>query len=134
MPSQDSDIRPFLPVKERAILIIEDHDGTRDALATLLSNAFEGWALLTAGSAERGLEVFHASSPAVVIMDASLPGMDGFEGTRLIKARRPATVVIMHSMHTDDVYRDRAVAAGASAFVSKICAADDLVATIRRLL
>jgi DNA-binding NarL/FixJ family response regulator len=117
-----------------AILIVEDHAGTRDALAALLGAAFRDWGLLTVDNAERALEIVCASNPAVVVMDISLPGIDGFEGTRLIKSTRPETIVIMHSMHTEDLYQARAAAAGASAFVSKVKASKDIVDVIRQLV
>ena len=114
--------------------MLDDHEPTRSALAALLQEAFSGCALLLADTAERAIEICESHAPTLVVMDIGLPGMDGLEATRLIKARWPATLVVMHSTSDEDVYRNYARVVGASAFVGKGRTASELVATIARLL
>ncbi len=66
--------------------------------------------------------------PAVVLMDARMPVLDGLEATRLIKGRWPEVKVVVLSMYSD--YRAGALAAGADAFLVKGCPAEVLLGTI----
>jgi DNA-binding NarL/FixJ family response regulator len=71
-------------------------------------------------------------APDIVVTDLEMPGMDGFALTRLITDRHPACRVIVHSLHDDPTVRKRAIAAGATHFVSKHDGPETLLATIRR--
>ena len=104
------------------------------AVRALLSAAFPACRILTAESAERALELCASDTPCVVVMDIVLPGIDGVEATRRIKARLPDIAVVMHSSHDMAMYRDAAAAAGASAFVSKHKTHSELVPAVSGLL
>lgn len=117
------------------ILIVEDHPATLAAVERLVSEAFPACRILTAGSAERALELCtNHHPPHVVVMDIVLPEMDGIEATRRMKALLPHTRVVMHSSHDFPMYRDGAAVAGADAFVSKNKTLIDLVPAIAGLL
>lgn len=102
-----------------SILIVEDHDGVRSALHKWLADEFPGDRILDARTGEEAVDLAHAQRPDIVLMDISLPGMNGIEATRRIKAVVPEVSVIMLTIHEDPVYRTEATAAGASAYVSK---------------
>ena len=116
------------------ILIVEDHPPMRAAVHELLSVAFPACRILAAESAEQALDLCASDAPCVVVMDVVLPGIDGIEATRRIKARLPGTAIVIHSSHDMAMYRDAAAAAGASAFVTKRKTLSDLVPAIAGLL
>ena len=115
-------------------MVVEDHPPTLAAVQALVSTALPGCRTLAAESGERALELCAEHAPQIVIMDISLPGINGIEATRRIKALLPDTCVLMHSSHDLQVYRDGSAAAGASAFVPKNRTFSDLVPAISSLL
>lgn len=116
------------------ILLVEDHAGTRLAVMELLRSAFACCRLLAADSAEAALPLCAAEAPAIVVMDISLPGINGIDATRLIRQAHPGTQVIMHSSSDQPIYREESLAAGAAAFVGKGRSGGELVAAIDALL
>jgi len=121
-------------VSRKKILIVEDHPATMSALSIMLSKAFPNCLLLAAASGEAAVTLCGTERPTVVIMDISLPGMNGIAATREIKLSTPNTAVVIHSSNDLQVYRDGATGAGTVAFVSKCDTANDLVPTIAALL
>ena len=75
---------------------------------------------------ERALE----TKPAIVLMDISMPGMDGLEATRQLKQSCPNTQVLALTVHDDKQYFMQMLAAGASGYLTKLAAPDELVAAI----
>ena len=116
------------------VLVVDDHPGVRQTVMALVSNQFPHLRLLEAGCAEDALTLCGSENPALIVLDITLPGMDGFEAARRIKASWPRTVIVMHSSSDMSVYRDASLAAGAAAFVGKGRNSRMLVPTIARLL
>lgn len=116
------------------ILIVEDHAATRNAVKVLFGSVFPDGRLLEADSAEAALALCELAAPDVVIMDISLPGMNGIEATRHIRARFPQTLVVMHSSNDMQIFREESAAVGASAFISKGRTSSELVPVISQLL
>jgi two-component system, NarL family, nitrate/nitrite response regulator NarL len=114
------------------VLIIDDHRMFADALQLLLRGE-EGIDLAaTASTAEEALEISGSMQPDVVLMDIDLPGIDGIEATRIFRQRQPGvSVVIITAYQQPDVIA-AAIDAGASGYVPKTHAADELVSVIRR--
>ncbi len=116
------------------ILVVEDHPPTLAAVQALVSAVLPECRTLAAESGERALELCAEHAPQILIMDIPLPGIDGIEATRRIKALLPHTCVLMHSSHDMQVFRDGSADAGVSAFVTKSRTFTDLVPAIEGLL
>jgi two-component system, cell cycle response regulator DivK len=102
----------------KTILIVEDTDLNRELLAQLLEDEHR---LLFAGDGIAALECAAASAPDLILMDLSLPRMDGWEATRRLKADRglahiPVIVLTAHAMQGDE---ERARACGCDDFLTK---------------
>src|ERR1700733_14029640 len=101
------------------LLVVDDHAGVRQTVMALVSTEFPHFRLLEAECAEDALTLCGAEQTDLIVLDITLPGMDGFEATRRIKAAWPAIVIVMHSSSDMPVYRDASLAAGAAALVGK---------------
>jgi len=116
------------------ILLVEDNEMNRDMLSRRLQR--RGYEVLTAVDGESGLALTRSDTPALVLMDMSLPGIDGWEATRRLKAD-PATRAIpvialtAHAMAGD---REQALAAGCDDFDIKPIDLDRLLGKIEALL
>ena len=116
------------------LLVVDDHAGVRQTVMALVSTEFPHFRLLEAECAEDALTLCETEQPDLIVLDITLPGMDGFEATRRIKAAWPRMVIVMHSSSDMPVYRDASLAAGAAAFVGKGRNSRTLVPIIAGLL
>ena len=102
------------------VLVVDDHAGVRFLAGLLLGEA--GPEFLLAGEAAGAREAVQALDevePDVVVLDARMPGVDGFEAARMILERRPRCPILLCSALVDDETRARADAAGIAACLSK---------------
>ena len=101
------------------ILLVEDNEMNRDMLSRRLQN--KGYEVVLAIDGEEGIEKAQTEQPALILMDMSLPGIDGWEATRRLKAtpRTQSIPVIALTAHVMTIDRDRALAAGCSDFDTK---------------
>ncbi len=112
------------------VLLVDDHQVMRQALCTMLSNYPE---IHVAGQASNGGEAIESVwdlKPDVILMDISMPGMDGVEATRRIKSEWPNVQVIGLSMYEDKHLIERMKQAGAEAFTNKSGSSDELLQVI----
>jgi len=116
------------------ILIVEDHTDVRRALRDWLGLEFPRCRVIEAASGEEAIALARSESPRLVVMDIRLPGMNGIETARQIKAALPFTQIVMLTIHTGDIYLADARAAGASAYVTKQRMHSELVPTLAALL
>jgi len=107
------------PGAEIKVAVIEDHREFREYLAALL-NGPEGFRCVGGfRSMEEALPNIGAAAPYIVLVDIGLPGMSGVEGIRLLKERRPKTLLITLTVHDDDERIFDALCAGASGYLLK---------------
>jgi CheY-like chemotaxis protein len=116
------------------ILIVDDFDDNRLLYATTIAEA--GYPVLEATNGQEALERIGTTRPAMIIMDLSMPIIDGWEATRRIKAN-PATsdiVIIALTGHATNLGLQQARDAGADAILTKPCLPQDLLGVISALL
>ncbi len=113
------------------ILLVDDHDVVRTGLRSFLNTQEDVQVVAEACNGEEALQRAEEVKPDLVIMDITMPGMDGLEATRKLKARNPECLVLALTVHEDKQYFMEMLSAGASGYITKRAAADDLVAAIR---
>ena len=116
------------------ILIVEDNEMNRDMLSRRLER--KGYEVLIAVDGEKGLEVARAKLPDLILMDMSLPVVDGWEATRRLKAddrlkHIPVIALTAHAMAND---RDKALEAGCDEYDTKPIELPRLLAKMEALL
>jgi two-component system, cell cycle response regulator DivK len=116
------------------VLVVDDFQDNREMYAEYL--LFSGFRVIEAKNGQEAIEQAFAQQPDVIIMDLSLPVMDGWEATRQLKAddRTRTIPVIALTGHALHGHSKGAFDAGCDAFVAKPCLPDQLVMEIRRML
>ncbi len=113
------------------VLIVDDHQMFADALVALLDVEQDVEVVASVRTGEEALDVCGPARPDVVLMDIDLPGMDGIQATRGVLRICPNARVVGISAMRDPQLLARAVAAGASGFVPKTRAADELMRAVK---
>ena len=116
------------------ILLVEDQEMNRDMLSRRLKK--RGYEVSIAGDGAEGVDKARSESPDLILMDMSLPVMDGWEATRTLKADEatrsiPVVALTAHAMSTD---REKALAAGCDAYETKPVELPRLIETMEKLL
>jgi len=117
-------------VKKLRILMADDHVVMRTGLRVLLERQANLEVVGEAANGRETIELAASLKPDVVVMDVGMPSLNGIEATKAIVTQRPATAVIVLSMHADESYVMRALKAGARAYLLKDSAAADLISAI----
>lgn len=118
----------------RTILVVEDYDDVRQVLKVLLES--EDFRVLEAVSGPQALEVLESERPDVILMDLSLPGFDGMEAIRRIRALDgfQNTPIIVLTAYTGRSTYETALSAGGNYFRAKPIDFDELVALLKEIL
>lgn len=115
------------------LLLVDDDSEFRCTVRQLLGQREETEVVGEAADGEEALGMIACLEPDVVLMDLTMPRMNGLEATRQIKVRWPHLAVILLTVHDDEVYRRTAFASGAQAFLLKKTLGVDLWPTLARL-
>ena len=112
------------------VLLADDHKLLRSGLKLLLQRNLGMQVVGEAADGEQAIQLFEQLQPDILLLDLSMPNMDGLECLKEIKSRYPEAKVIVLTMHEDENYIKRAMQAGASAYVPKSAADTDLFKAI----
>lgn len=113
------------------VLIVDDHKIMRDGLRSLIESETDMRVIAELEDGKSAVALAAKLSPDVVVMDVSMPSLNGIEATRRILEQRPGTKILGLSMHADKQYVGSMLAAGACGYLTKDCAFDELVRAIR---
>lgn len=113
------------------VLLVDDHEIVREGLASLLLAEPDLDVVAQGCDGQEAVELAHSLHPDVILMDVSMPRLDGIEATRRIKADMPDVHIIGLSMHEKEDMARAMARAGASAYLSKNGCSDSLISTIR---
>jgi two-component system response regulator NreC len=113
------------------VVIADDHAVVREGIKMILGREPDIEIVGEAGNGREALDLVATSKPSVVVMDISMPEMGGIEATKRVKEAWPKVNVLALTMHEDESYVFQLLKAGASGYVLKRGAAQDLVQAIR---
>jgi two-component system, cell cycle response regulator DivK len=122
------------PVSRPLILVVDDVGDNREMYAEFLE--YEGYQVAQAGSGLEAVALAHSLAPILIVMDLSMPGMDGWEAARRLKAdpQTASIPVLVVSAHALRGTEEHAREAGADRFLTKPCLPDALSTTIAAML
>jgi len=117
-------------MNENKLLLVDDEEGIRRVLGISLADS--GYEVLPAADGAEALQIFRREAPAIVLTDIKMPGMDGIELLRRIKAEKPETEVIMITGHGDMDLAIRSLEHEATYFITKPIEDEELEAALGR--
>jgi len=113
------------------ILLADDHVTVRQGLKMLIDSQDDMTVVSEASDGAAAVEQARTVRPDVVVMDISMPGMNGLVATRTLKQVQPDSVIVILTRHGDDAYLQELLRAGADGYVLKQSAASELLQAIR---
>jgi DNA-binding NarL/FixJ family response regulator len=120
-------------MKQITVLLAEDHTVVREGLRKILELENDLKVVGEAGNGRQAVMLVKKLLPAVVIMDISMPLLNGLEATRQVLKAVPGTKIIILSAHNDDAYVKNAAESGAVGFLRKQASAHDMCRAIREV-
>jgi DNA-binding NarL/FixJ family response regulator len=118
-------------MKKIKILLADDHSVVRQGLRTLLQSAPEFSVIGEAANGEEAVRLAKTRPPDIVIIDISMPKLNGIEATRRIKENNPAAKVLILTIHENEEYVYQMIRAGANGYVLKNADKKELFAAVR---
>lgn len=115
------------------ILVVDDHTLVRDGLCRLLDGESDMEVVGQAGSGHKAVELSREKKPDVVLLDYSLPDLDGLETTRQIVGLQLGIRILILTMYANEEYATRLIRAGAAGFLVKAASTDELLGAIRKV-
>ena len=129
-PAASMDRAPKKNSVKKKVLIAEDHKIMREGLRSLLEDKLGFECVAEANDGYEAVQRTKEFSPDIVIMDITLPNLNGIDATRQIKAQHPETQIVVLSMHATRNYVLQALQAGASAYLLKDAALEELATAL----
>ncbi|HAR99170.1 MAG TPA: DNA-binding response regulator [Syntrophus sp. (in: bacteria)] len=115
------------------ILVVDDHTIVRQGLKQILGEEKDMNVVEEASNGQEALQKIGKSEYDCVLLDISMPGRSGLEVLKDIKVLRPKLPVLILSMHSEELYAIRALRAGASGYLTKASASEELIGAIRKV-
>lgn len=115
------------------VLVVDDHVVVRDGLKRILAASTDLQVAGEAGDGDQALALARANHYDVVVLDMSMPGLAGLDLIKRLKIEKPALRILVLSMHGEQQYAARALKAGASAYLNKDSAAEQLLVALRKI-
>lgn len=116
------------------ILVVDDHEVVRKGLVKVLAETLQPIEVDEAGNGQEAVSKVWNSEYDAVVLDIKMPGKSGLDVLKEIKQHRSKLPVMILSMHPEEQFAIRAIRAGASGYLTKECAGDELVLAIRKAL
>jgi DNA-binding NarL/FixJ family response regulator len=120
--------------KKERVVIVDDHPMFRERLSQLINNELDMEVSGEAEDAEQAIRLIRETSPNLAIVDITLKGSSGLELVKSIKALSIVVPVLVLSMHDESLYAERALRAGATGYITKSQATEEVLLAIRRVL
>jgi DNA-binding NarL/FixJ family response regulator len=120
--------------EKKRVIIVDDHPLFRDRLSQLINHELDMEVCGESETAEQAIQLIRSLTPDLVIVDITLKGSSGLELIKGIRALSIGIPVLILSMHEESLYAERALRAGATGYITKHQAADEVLAAIRRVL
>ena len=114
-----------------SILLADDHKIFRESLRLLLERQEDFYIVGEAANGQQAVILAERLQPDVIVLDLTMPGLDGLEAIRLIKSRHPTMLMVILSAHDEEIFVTDAFRFGASAYVFKEQSAAELVQAVR---
>jgi DNA-binding NarL/FixJ family response regulator len=121
-------------MKKTAVLLADDHQIVREGLKLLINSQPDLWVVGEAGTGKEALQKARDLKPEVVVMDLTMPELNGLQATELLKAERPEIKIVALTVHEDPSYLRQLCKAGAAGYVLKRSAGDELIEAIRTVM
>ena len=116
------------------VMLVDDHPIVRRGLRDILASAFAGSVIHEVGNGHDALDLIRTNSWDIIVLDLSLPDGSGLDVLKRVRHLQPRLPVLVLSMHAADQFARRAIAAGASGYLTKDTADTELVSAVTRLL
>lgn len=113
------------------VLLAEDHNVVRDGLRLLLNAQPDIEVIAEASTGREVIALARQDCPDVVVLDISMPDLDGIQAAGLIRVECPQSQILILTMHESDIYFFRALEAGAAGYILKKAASEELINAVR---
>ena len=122
---------PTPPTRSLRVILADDHAILRDGVRLILESQPDIAVVGEAATGEEAIALAERLRPDIIVMDIAMPGINGLEATRRLRATLPEARVLVLTMHADREYISQVIQAGAAGYVLKQAAAQELVRAIR---
>lgn len=116
------------------VILADDHDLVRTGLKRLLDDVQDIEVIAEAKNGKQAIELVEQNQPEVVLLDINMPELNGIDTTRKLRQTYPNIKILIISMHSDEVFPQRLLKAGANAYLTKDTGLDEIVHAIHTVL